>query len=135
MERDRPIKSSGAYNLRFVDWENEYEAVIDHISSLAGNSQLETGESYESRPYFDVPLREVEFMFRNLYECTSTGLTESEINKLPRAKGVQKECSICLSSSPEGIRLPCGHVFHTECITRWLRCKVECPNCRTPANK
>ena len=56
MERERPIKSSGSYNMNFIDWTNEYEAVIDHISDLARNSNSENNVSYEERPYFDVPL-------------------------------------------------------------------------------
>ena len=26
---------------------------------------------------------------------------------------------------------PCNHVFHTECLEKWLEYKKECPNCRT----
>ena len=38
MDRDRPIKSSGKYNMNFVDWDNEYESVMDHISGIMGKS-------------------------------------------------------------------------------------------------
>jgi len=34
MERDRPIKTSGRYNLNFIDWDNEYESVVDHIADI-----------------------------------------------------------------------------------------------------
>lgn len=37
MERDRPIKSTGRYNMNFVDWDSEGDAVINHMSSLACN--------------------------------------------------------------------------------------------------
>lgn len=46
-------------------------------------------------------------------------------------------CSICLSalsapSSPSlsSSALPCGHVFHTACITPWLERSGSCPLCR-----
>ena len=35
---NRPITGKGAYNLNFIDWDNEYEAVIDHMSNLIGKS-------------------------------------------------------------------------------------------------
>lgn len=25
---------------------------------------------------------------------------------------------------------PCGHLFHTDCLERWMRIKLECPHCR-----
>ena len=56
MEKVRPIKSSGSYKINFIHWPNKYEAVIDHISDLARNSNSENNVSYEERPYFDVPL-------------------------------------------------------------------------------
>uniref|UniRef100_A0ACD5WMM6 Uncharacterized protein n=2 Tax=Avena sativa TaxID=4498 RepID=A0ACD5WMM6_AVESA len=49
-------------------------------------------------------------------------------------------CPICLEGFEAGAggggqwsagRLPgCSHVYHVECITRWLRCKSHCPMCR-----
>ncbi|KAL5862110.1 hypothetical protein ACOSQ3_003395 [Xanthoceras sorbifolium] len=45
-------------------------------------------------------------------------------------------CSICLESIGVGkivARLPCSHLYHTTCITRWLHKKPSCPLCRAPA--
>ncbi|KMS95049.1 hypothetical protein BVRB_012910 [Beta vulgaris subsp. vulgaris] len=43
-------------------------------------------------------------------------------------------CSICLeklSSEEKNIRIShCKHLFHGECIFKWLRKKKSCPNCR-----
>lgn len=52
------------------------------------------------------------------------------------------ECSVCLRGfsnllrpdrSPRKLyvkRLRCGHVFHIQCIDRWLEAHVSCPVCR-----
>ena len=44
------------------------------------------------------------------------------------------ECRICLSKIRLGEatrRLPCRHVFHRDCVDRWLlSCKRTCPLCR-----
>ena len=43
------------------------------------------------------------------------------------------ECSICLMEVNEGqdtILLPCGHMFHEGCVTKWLEIHNTCPLCR-----
>ena len=43
------------------------------------------------------------------------------------------ECSICLMQIDEGqdtILLPCGHMFHDGCSTKWLKIHNTCPLCR-----
>lgn len=43
------------------------------------------------------------------------------------------ECSICLQDFKvgcEGVCMPCSHMFHRNCITRWLRTSHYCPICR-----
>ncbi|KAI0500033.1 hypothetical protein KFK09_018241 [Dendrobium nobile] len=43
-------------------------------------------------------------------------------------------CCVCLSSLEEGEgtrKLPCRHMFHRECVDRWLAlCRRTCPLCR-----
>ena len=44
-----------------------------------------------------------------------------------------KECLICLDENRLGgkaVKLPCGHLYHKECITEWLRKQGSCPVCR-----
>ncbi|EPS66896.1 hypothetical protein M569_07880, partial [Genlisea aurea] len=42
-------------------------------------------------------------------------------------------CSICmsgLSGEWRGKEVPCGHVFHEDCIFRWISANNSCPLCR-----
>ncbi|KAK2656489.1 hypothetical protein Ddye_009541 [Dipteronia dyeriana] len=58
-----------------------------------------------------------------------------QVLKEERAE-VSTDCSICLESVGVGeivARMPCSHLFHTTCITRWLHQKPSCPLCRAPA--
>jgi hypothetical protein len=43
-----------------------------------------------------------------------------------------EECPICMDDfkSIKGIKLECDHVFHKECISKWLRGDNRCPVCR-----
>jgi len=41
-------------------------------------------------------------------------------------------CSICLSEYEEGeplVRLPCGHIYHDECVSSWTSNHIRCPLC------
>jgi E3 ubiquitin-protein ligase RNF115/126 len=43
------------------------------------------------------------------------------------------ECSVCqeeLETNNLAIELPCGHLFHKQCILSWLEAHNNCPVCR-----
>lgn len=43
------------------------------------------------------------------------------------------KCSICMEEfllGSEAIRLPCSHIFHGDCIVKWLQSSRRCPLCR-----
>lgn len=65
----------------------------------------------------------------------------STLRTLPRVKVTAHdlaanegtECTICLEELVEGetaLRIPCGHLFHEECVKDWLKKSNECPVCR-----
>lgn len=46
------------------------------------------------------------------------------------------DCVICMSRIDVGLKrymlTPCNHIFHQQCLMRWLEQKMECPSCRSP---
>jgi hypothetical protein len=42
------------------------------------------------------------------------------------------QCSVCLMDvENDATSMPCGHLHHKECLTRWLRTHNTCPLCRS----
>ena len=47
---------------------------------------------------------------------------------------LETECAICLDTIKRDqwvSLLPCGHLFHTQCIFTWFYIKQVCPYCET----
>ena len=44
----------------------------------------------------------------------------------------ETKCIICYCDfvNNNEISLPCGHVFHSDCILTWIEKKMECPFCK-----
>ncbi|KAG5551421.1 hypothetical protein RHGRI_009741 [Rhododendron griersonianum] len=56
-----------------------------------------------------------------------------------KSRRPEPECSVCLTEfepNAEINDLPCGHLFHKNCLEKWLRYwNVTCPLCRTPSSE
>ena len=39
-------------------------------------------------------------------------------------------CAVCLEDMDAARRLPCGHVFHAQCLREWIPMHAFCPTCR-----
>lgn len=71
----------------------------------------------------------------------SRGLSQDLISRLPTfkyktgffsKKKKMGECVICYAAYRSGdmlTTLPCAHMFHSECINRWLKERKNCPLC------
>ena len=64
----------------------------------------------------------------------SRGLSASELSQLPthtvKPGDKEEDCLICLEKMKAGdevLRLPCLHVFHNKCISKWFRTSKTCP--------
>lgn len=62
------------------------------------------------------------------------GLSDEELVELPVSQNSMSGCcAICLGELNGRLRvLPCSHGFHENCIFKWLRLNITCPNCRYP---
>mmetsp|Transcript_15760 Transcript_15760/g.24504 ORF Transcript_15760/g.24504 Transcript_15760/m.24504 type:complete len:192 (+) Transcript_15760:144-719(+) len=49
--------------------------------------------------------------------------SREEIDRLEDA------CAICLVDMDTAVVTPCGHLYHAECLQRWLVTKNSCPKC------
>lgn len=61
-------------------------------------------------------------------------------NKIVELDDENELCCICINIFTEGDAikiLPCNpkHIFHFNCIDKWLSCNKACPTCRTEINK
>ena len=54
-----------------------------------------------------------------------------KIEKAEKDEKEENECSICLENIEEGSKkiVRCGHIFHGECIGKWLEDHDKCPLC------
>jgi hypothetical protein len=50
-----------------------------------------------------------------------------------------EECVICMNpidfentGGAATMVAPCGHIFHSRCLTHWMGVKMQCPTCRAP---
>ncbi|XP_027174730.1 RING-H2 finger protein ATL57-like [Coffea eugenioides] len=75
---------------------------------------------------------------------STTAMVSSSSSELEGAVGsssstsveeYNNECSICLALFEENERVKvipgCMHVFHSECVDKWLQNKASCPLCRS----
>ncbi len=58
----------------------------------------------------------------------------SKIKDISKLTDEKKRCLICLDNykiGDDSIILPCIHIFHAECIKKWMKKKNSCPICKT----
>lgn len=77
----------------------------------------------------------------DMIEFESNSATSQEkLEALPLGvfKGPETLCVICQDYLHDGITfklLPCGHIYHPNCIDQWLVSKDKCPICQKSINE
>lgn len=66
------------------------------------------------------------------YDTSGIPVTELSPSDLPR-----DVCAICREDmlvSQKACSLPCRHMYHADCVAKWLHRVPVCPTCRKPLN-
>ena len=69
-------------------------------------------------------------------DVVTRGLSPSEMQRLERVRASGDEdgtCAPCMEGfqlNQPLIRLPCSHLYHRDCIAKWLENHRTCPTCR-----
>lgn len=69
----------------------------------------------------------------NFSDPVTVAPTQEQINSaIQNIDNTTSNCAICQETiSSDGCKIrQCGHVYHRNCITSWLRLNVRCPVCR-----
>eukprot|EP01059_Diplonema_ambulator_P021225 TRINITY_DN35279_c0_g1_i1.p1 TRINITY_DN35279_c0_g1~~TRINITY_DN35279_c0_g1_i1.p1 ORF type:complete len:311 (+),score=56.77 TRINITY_DN35279_c0_g1_i1:65-934(+) len=108
---------------------SEYDRLM-HLDIPALRVYLQTVTEFTPLHY--------DLLLRLSEEDVSRGCSAESLKKLRPATPAELEnpqnttCSVCLDEfdpTPPTI-LPCGHLFHTDCITSWLGQEKTCPLCK-----
>lgn len=118
---DRPIKynPSGKYNLNFIDYNNEWERVVEVERMIEQGVEIQDKEE-EDRVRRNMNKQKEKF-----------GISIKMFALKPPIKG--KDCYICLRSLSVNrlVRtLPCNHQFCEKCLEPWLKHNHSCPTCK-----
>eukprot|EP00933_Yihiella_yeosuensis_P054191 TRINITY_DN5257_c0_g2_i1.p1 TRINITY_DN5257_c0_g2~~TRINITY_DN5257_c0_g2_i1.p1 ORF type:complete len:299 (-),score=66.30 TRINITY_DN5257_c0_g2_i1:235-1131(-) len=79
------------------------------------------------------------FMFVREDTCQQPATSKAALHTLPEIRVAEKDldqvatCCICLNSFRMGdkaMRVPCGHIYHPDCIKEWLGNSNQCAVCR-----
>lgn len=114
--------------------DESWSSIMRNIVSLREHVNMEIEEDSFIRELFseffdtDIP---------NGLEDVKITLSNDEFNKIAiPVEHSPSKCAICLeegtcTSTGGSCKLPCSHLFHSQCIKYWLtKYKVTCPVCR-----
>lgn len=117
-------------------WEAVTQSIIGRSHGLAKEHNNAYSIIVEAR--LDIVTEEEFYLTnsRSASESTRQRLMETAFRigpDDPKHGDLDDSCSVCLDElrgEQELIKMPCDHIFHKECIIRWLENAKSCPLCR-----
>ncbi|KAL5987752.1 hypothetical protein ACLOJK_035505 [Asimina triloba] len=109
-------------------------ALEDGVRTLVISADVQVLET----TFFGYEEEEAAWAVRESLDLAGRPASRRSIQSLRRCKYGrrylgQSTCTICLDEFALGssiVQMPCSHVFHDHCITRWLQRSHVCPLCR-----
>ena len=83
--------------------------------------------------FFLKSVYKIDIKYNILLSITLLKMTESTNESMSTQSECSNECTICLLQYTDETKkaTECRHIFHQECIDRWLQENNSCPLCRT----
>ncbi|EOY01954.1 hypothetical protein QUC31_013525 [Theobroma cacao] len=116
----------------FVEHVNEEEEEEEEV--LIERTLEVSASEFESSNYNMVPAKEssVKKMLKSV-RVEAVECDQKVEEKIKKGRLEAENCVICLEELKVGSdasRMPCSHIFHGDCIEKWLKQSHYCPVCR-----
>lgn len=97
---------------------------------------------YSNQYYEGSPTEDYETLLQldenNVKRPATKEMIEKTCQKFKIEKSPDSNCSICqdnFKKGDEALKLPCTHLFHSQCINPWFETSRKCPNCQKEIEK
>ncbi|XVE54512.1 hypothetical protein DITRI_Ditri03aG0087900 [Diplodiscus trichospermus] len=126
------MRRNGAYG---IEMEEDIDLEEALLMEFINEQQMRRNGAYDSEMEEDI---DAALLLMEVNEQVGfKAASKAAIEGLEKVSGLGRsnECVICLGMEKEeeemeARRMPCGHVYHGDCIVRWLEKSHLCPLCR-----
>jgi len=136
-----PIAAEKAVQWREAAMEEVDEEAREHAAVLKEKRRLEWEKRYNQGRFSDAntPLTQELLLLRQgivMLDSSDSrpGMSRDAVHELRLVTvKTQDTCPICQEAMPVGSKakmMPCGHLFHDDCLISWVSKNNSCPMCR-----